>query len=98
MLPLPDKSGKFGDFGGRYVPETLVPALLELEEAYQRWHGDPKFQQELDELYRLPARHGPILRRPPAALSQESTRCSARDFHRPPNGLKGDQQIAHGNP
>src|SRR6185369_8917530 len=44
---LPDARGKFGEFGGRYVPETLMPALLELEEAYARWSVDPGFQQEL---------------------------------------------------
>ena len=31
---IPDRTGHFGEFGGRYVPETLMPALLELEEAY----------------------------------------------------------------
>ena len=34
MQQLPDATGHFGQFGGRYVPETLMPALLELEEAY----------------------------------------------------------------
>ncbi len=33
MPLLPDKQGRFGKFGGRYVPETLMPALLELEQA-----------------------------------------------------------------
>ncbi len=47
---LPDARGKFGEFGGRYVPETLMPALLELEEAYARWSVDPGFQQELASL------------------------------------------------
>ena len=39
--------GRFGRFGGRYVPETLMPALDELEEAYARLSGDPWFQREL---------------------------------------------------
>ena len=39
--------GRFGDYGGRYVPETLVPALEELEAAYAKHSRDPKFRQEL---------------------------------------------------
>ena len=34
--PLPDAAGHFGEYGGRYVSETLMPALLELERAYAR--------------------------------------------------------------
>ena len=44
---LPDKQGHFGQFGGRFVPETLMPALLELEEAYGRIRKDPAFKKEL---------------------------------------------------
>jgi tryptophan synthase beta chain len=44
---LPDKHGHFGQFGGRFVPETLMPALLELEEAYGRIRRDPEFKKEL---------------------------------------------------
>jgi len=47
-LVLPDKSGHFGPFGGRFVPETLMPALTELEEAYQEACKDPEFREELD--------------------------------------------------
>jgi len=43
----PDRHGHFGRFGGRFVPETLMPALLELEQAYRRISRDPEFQQEL---------------------------------------------------
>jgi len=46
MPILPDKHGRFGPFGGRYVPETLMPALLELEQVYQAARRDPKFQAE----------------------------------------------------
>ncbi len=46
-MPLPDKRGHFGPFGGRYVPETLMPALFELEEAYNTYKKDAKFKQEL---------------------------------------------------
>jgi len=44
----PDKSGRFGEFGGRFVPETLVPACLELEEAFNEAWADPEFRAELD--------------------------------------------------
>jgi tryptophan synthase beta chain len=46
------ESGYFGDFGGRYVPETLIHALEELEEAYERYKDEPKFVEELDSLSR----------------------------------------------
>nr|WP_199295374.1 MULTISPECIES: tryptophan synthase subunit beta [unclassified Trichocoleus] len=44
--------GRFGRFGGKYVPETLMPALLELEAAFEEYRQDPAFQQELTELLR----------------------------------------------
>lgn len=44
------KLGKFGAHGGRYVPETLIPALEELEKNYQRLKKNKTFNQELDEL------------------------------------------------
>ncbi len=44
---LPDKNGYFGPFGGKYVPETLVPALLELEAIYRRLKNDVVFKKEL---------------------------------------------------
>ncbi|HHI96510.1 MAG TPA: tryptophan synthase subunit beta [Thermodesulfatator atlanticus] len=47
-MALPDKRGHFGPFGGRYVPETLMPALFELEEAYRRFKRDRTFKKELD--------------------------------------------------
>ncbi|GGG57755.1 tryptophan synthase subunit beta [Paenibacillus radicis (ex Gao et al. 2016)] len=47
MNQLPDDKGRFGKFGGRYVPETLMNALLELEEAYNRYSKDPEFQEEV---------------------------------------------------
>ena len=43
----PDPLGRFGAFGGKYVPETLMPALSELEAAYRRYSSDADFQQEL---------------------------------------------------
>ena len=44
---LPDANGRFGEFGGRYVPETLIHPLQELEDEYFRAQQDPKFQTEL---------------------------------------------------
>ncbi|MDA8233523.1 MAG: tryptophan synthase subunit beta [Clostridia bacterium] len=44
----PDSNGHFGIFGGRFVPETLMPALIELEQAYREAQADPDFQKELD--------------------------------------------------
>jgi tryptophan synthase beta chain len=48
MYSYPDEQGHFGQFGGRYVAETLMPALLELEEAYAVAKKDPKFHQQFD--------------------------------------------------
>ena len=49
---MPDAAGHFGPFGGRYVAETLMPSILELEEAYRRIAPDPGFQKELARLLR----------------------------------------------
>lgn len=48
----PNTQGYYGEFGGRFVPETLMPAILELEEAYHEAKQDPAFQQELDQYLR----------------------------------------------
>ncbi len=48
----PDALGRFGQFGGKYVPETLMPALSELETAFYQYRNDPDFQQELQGLMR----------------------------------------------
>jgi tryptophan synthase beta chain len=45
----PDARGRFGDYGGRYVAETLMPLVLELERAYEAAKADPTFQAELDD-------------------------------------------------
>lgn len=47
-LRVPDEMGHFGKFGGRYVSETLMPALLELERAYSEIRDDLKFKKELN--------------------------------------------------
>ncbi|HVA46695.1 MAG TPA: tryptophan synthase subunit beta [Pirellulales bacterium] len=49
---VPNAAGRFGAFGGRYVPETLTRALDELVLAYDEARRDPAFQAELDQLYR----------------------------------------------
>jgi len=49
---LPDEHGRFGPYGGQYVPETLMAALAELIEAYEEAKDDPVFQEELADLLR----------------------------------------------
>ena len=44
--------GKFGIYGGQYVPETVMNAVCELEEAYGRYKNDPEFVEELKNLYK----------------------------------------------
>ena len=46
----PDERGHFGDFGGRYVAETLMPLILDLEREYRAAQADPEFQREFDDL------------------------------------------------
>tara|TARA_Y100000815_G_scaffold8196_1_gene7747 strand:+ start:2295 stop:3545 length:1251 start_codon:yes stop_codon:yes gene_type:complete len=46
----PDERGHFGDFGGRYVAETLMPLVLDLEREYRKAQADPEFQREFDDL------------------------------------------------
>ncbi len=48
---MPDERGRFGDYGGKFVPETLMVALEELEEAYRKLKGDEDFQRELASLF-----------------------------------------------
>ncbi len=48
--PVPDPGGHYGPYGGRYVPETLMAPLAELEAAYAAARQDPEFQKELDGL------------------------------------------------
>jgi tryptophan synthase beta chain len=46
-MNYPDATGHYGPYGGRYVSETLMPALIELEQAYTRYRDDPEFKAEL---------------------------------------------------
>ena len=52
MVELPDARGRYGDFGGRYVPETLMTAVEELDRAYAEARRDPAFEAELEGLLR----------------------------------------------
>ncbi len=46
-LSLPDANGLFGSFGGRFVAETLMPLILELQDEYATAKNDPEFQRQL---------------------------------------------------
>lgn len=48
---FPDENGRFGDFGGRYVAETLMPLILDLEAEYKKAKVDPEFEAEMDDLW-----------------------------------------------
>ncbi len=50
FMTQPDRKGHFGIFGGRFVPETLMPALLELEDAYRRFKNDKNFKAEFNKI------------------------------------------------
>ena len=52
VLVTPGADGRFGEFGGRFVPETLVPACQELETAFNDAWADPAFRRELDDILR----------------------------------------------
>ena len=49
---VPDEHGRFGDYGGQYMPEMLMVAVHRLEEAYGQVRDDPAFWAELDRHYR----------------------------------------------
>lgn len=69
-VQLPDARGRFGEFGGRFAPETLMPALLELESAFAEAWASPDFHDELDDLLRtFVGRPTPVYRA--ARLSEE---------------------------
>jgi tryptophan synthase beta chain len=53
IMVTPGADGRFGDFGGRFVPETLVPACQELEAAFNDAWADPMFRADLDEVLRV---------------------------------------------
>ncbi|MCM1299062.1 MAG: tryptophan synthase subunit beta [Firmicutes bacterium] len=47
-----EKSGRYGEYGGQYIPETVMNAVHELEAAYEKYKNDPDFQRELADLYK----------------------------------------------
>ena len=49
---MTNQKGRFGIYGGQYIPETLMNAVIELEEAYNRFKDDENFNRELDELFK----------------------------------------------
>ena len=89
----PDEKGMFGIYGGRFVAETLMPLILELEQAYKDAKADPAFQAELDDF--LETLCGPsfaaLLRRTP---DRASRRCQGLHEARraEPHGRAQDQQ------
>ena len=48
----PDEKGRFGQFGGRFVSETLMPLILDLEAEYEKAKDDPSFWAEMDDLWK----------------------------------------------
>lgn len=52
LMSEPDPTGRFGEFGGRFVPETLVPACQQLEAGFREAWSDPEFRDELDTILR----------------------------------------------
>ena len=48
---MTNPKGRFGIHGGQYIPETLMNAVIELEEAYDHYKNDPEFNRELTELF-----------------------------------------------
>ena len=48
---MTNPNGRFGIHGGQYIPETLMNAVIELEEAYNHYKNDPEFNEELSELF-----------------------------------------------
>ncbi len=55
------KIGRFGEFGGQYVPETVMNAVNELNDAYEKYKNDPEFKKELTELYKTYANRPSML-------------------------------------
>jgi tryptophan synthase beta chain len=52
LYKQPDTNGHFGQYGGRYIGETLMPAVIELEQAFEKYWGTREFIDELDSLYK----------------------------------------------
>jgi tryptophan synthase beta chain len=77
----PDAKGRFGDYGGLYVAETLMPLVLELDRAYTEAKNDPSFQKELaGYLTHYVGRPSPLYfaERPPSISAARRSTSSAR--------------------
>ena len=79
-MSRPDKRGYFGDYGGKFVPETLMPALSELESAYAEALKDKNFQKEFSRLCR---EYGRRMRAMKTAIDD---RLAGRVEYSPPGG------------
>ena len=82
----PDSQGHFGQFGGRYVAETLMPLILELEREYRAARADPAFQAEFDDLL-----EHYVGRPSPLYFAPRLTEHCAKS--RPPRAARGGPQI-----
>ena len=93
------RAGRFGAFGGRYVPETLTRALDELAAEYEKARRDPAFQAELDDLLRnYVGRPSPLVSRP-AAEPRVRRGANLSQARRPePHRRPQDQQHARPGP
>ena len=91
-MSAPPLERRFGPYGGRYVPETLIPALDELEAAWSGARADPAFNAELDELLRdYVGRPTPLYHA--HRLSERGRRRGLAEARGPdPHGLAQDQQ------
>ena len=83
----PATTGRFGVFGGRYVPETLIPALDELERAYDTARADPTFEADVERVAQAGA----------DAVLVGSSVSSAADPSDAVRGLTGVRRIARGD-
>lgn len=78
MYNLPDERGHFGQFGGVFVAETLVHALDELREAYEKFQKDPEFVAEYErELKYFVGRPSPFITHSAGANCSAARRCSS---------------------
>ena len=88
-LQEPDIRGRFGDFGGRFVPETLVQALQQLAEAYKKLREDSSFWQELADLMgSYSGRPTPLYRARRLQQAVGERRCQAPASPAPPRAWR----------
>ena len=94
LMTEPDATGRFGEFGGRFIPETLIPACQELEAGFRDAWSDPGFRTELDTILRDYAGR-PSMLTECFRLSDELGVAGVAQARRPqPHRLAQDQQRA----